>query len=124
MIFSVVSFLIANLGLSAIIDYAVPVLMFLYPLAITLILLALFGGLFHNDRRVYLWVTGCTLAAAVFDLLNALPASAQALLHVEPLLVCHGKGPPLLLPGLRLGLPGHSGLGHWADPRADFKGRP
>ncbi len=91
MIFSVVSFLIANLGLSAIIDYAVPVLMFLYPLAIALILLTLFGGLFHNDRRVYLWVTGCTLAAAVFDLLNALPASAQALLHVEPLLAATEK---------------------------------
>ena len=35
-IFSVVSFLFANFGLSTIIEYAVPVLMFLYPLAITL----------------------------------------------------------------------------------------
>ena len=84
--FSVVSFLIANLGLSTIIEYAVPVLMFLYPLAITLILLALFGRFFGNDQRVYGWVTGCTLVAAVLDFLAALPAAAQAALHLSPLL--------------------------------------
>ena len=43
-IFTLVSLIFANFGLSAIIDYAVPVLMFLYPLAIVLILLALFGN--------------------------------------------------------------------------------
>ena len=85
-IFSVVSFLIANLGLSTIIEYAVPVLMFLYPLAITLILLALFGRFFGNDQRVYGWVTGCTLVAALLDFLGALPAAAQAALHLSPLL--------------------------------------
>lgn len=85
-LFSVVSFLIANLGLSTIIDYSLPVLMFLYPLAITLILLALFGRFFQNDRRVYTWVTGCTLVAALFDFLNALPAQAQSLLRLQPLL--------------------------------------
>ena len=85
-IFSVVSFLIANLGLSTIIEYAVPVLMFLYPLAITLILLALFGRFFGNDQRVYDWVTGCTLVAALLDFLGALPAAAQAALHLSPLL--------------------------------------
>ncbi len=85
-LFSVVSFLIANLGLSSIIEYAVPVLMFLYPLAITLIFLALFGRFFGNDQRVYAWVTGCTLVAAVLDFLGALPAAAQAALHLSPLL--------------------------------------
>lgn len=40
-IFSILSFLIANLGLNAIIGWSMPVLMFLYPLAIVLILLTL-----------------------------------------------------------------------------------
>ncbi|MDO4517316.1 MAG: branched-chain amino acid transport system II carrier protein [Bacillota bacterium] len=84
--FSVVSFLIANLGLSAIIEYAVPVLMFLYPLAITLILLALFGRFFDHDQRVYGWVTGLTLVAALMDFLAALPAAAQSALHLAPFL--------------------------------------
>ena len=70
---AVVSFLIANAGLSAIIAYAVPVLMFLYPLAITLILLALLSRFFGHDRSVYCWVTGFTLVAAVYDLLRTLP---------------------------------------------------
>ena len=72
-IFSVVSFLFANFGLSTIIEYAVPVLMFLYPLAITLILLALFGKLFHHNRVIYISVTACTLVTALFDLVQSLP---------------------------------------------------
>ena len=53
--FSVVSFLIANLGLDTIIAYSLPVLMFLYPLAITLILLGLCGNAFGHSRCVYGW---------------------------------------------------------------------
>ena len=47
--------------------------MFLYPLAITLILLALAGKWFDNDRRIYLCVTIFTLAAAILDFIHALP---------------------------------------------------
>ncbi len=74
-IFSAVSFLFANVGLNAIISYAVPVLMFLYPLAITLILLSLFGRFFDYDRAVYAWTTGLTLIAALGDFVSALPES-------------------------------------------------
>ena len=62
-----VAAVLANVGLTAIITYAVPVLMFLYPLAITLILLALLGHFFDHDRAVYAWVTGLTLVAAGND---------------------------------------------------------
>ena len=72
-IFSVVSFLVANLGLNAIIEYSVPVLMLLYPLAITLIALGLTGRFFGHDRAVYACVTGFTLPAAVIDFIGALP---------------------------------------------------
>ena len=85
-IFSLTAFLIANVGLDAIIAYAVPVLMFLYPLAITLILLGLFGNLFHHSRVVYNCVTGFTLLAAIFDLLGALPKGTIALLHAQPVI--------------------------------------
>ncbi len=71
-IFSAASFLIANLGLNSIIAYAVPVLMFLYPLAITLIILGLFGNYFKHSKYVYGFVTGFTFIAAIYDLLNAL----------------------------------------------------
>ena len=85
-VFCVVSFLIANLGLTTIIEYAVPVLMFLYPLAITLIVLTLCGRLFDNDRAVYGWVTGCTLVAAAYDFLAALPQNVIAALRLPTVL--------------------------------------
>ena len=82
-VFCILSFVLANLGLDAIIRYSQPVLMFLYPLAVTLILLTLFGKFFEYDCTVYQWVTAFTAVAAVSDFLNALPEEAAAVLHVN-----------------------------------------
>ncbi|MBP3684354.1 MAG: branched-chain amino acid transport system II carrier protein [Oscillospiraceae bacterium] len=75
--FTVFSFVVSNFGLSNILNYSLPVLMLLYPLAITLILLALTGQHFVHDRKVYVCVTACTLFAAIFDMLKTLPAGMQ-----------------------------------------------
>jgi len=69
--FCLLSFIISNVGLSLIISMAIPVLMFLYPLAMTLIILAIIGNSFEHDRRVYIAVTLCTLPIAFLDFLNA-----------------------------------------------------
>lgn len=82
-LFTAFSFGVSNVGLSAIIRYAIPVLMFLYPLAITLILLALCGRFFRHDRTVYVCVTAFTLIAAIFDFLKALPDTLRAPLHLD-----------------------------------------
>ena len=82
-IFCVVSFLIANLGLNAILNYSTPVLMFLYPLSIVLILLTLGGRLFGNHPTVLRWTIGCTAVAALADLLRTLPEGTRAVLHLE-----------------------------------------
>ena len=84
--FCALSLLLANLGLDAIIAYSVPVLMFLYPLSIVLILLTLVGKLFGNSRTVLAWTVGCTIPAALLDLAGALPAGAQDALKLEPVL--------------------------------------
>ena len=76
--FSIFSFLVANLGLTSIISYAVPFLMFIYPLVITLILLAICGNAFGQDHTVYVWVTVFTFIAALFDFFNALGVTAIA----------------------------------------------
>ncbi|MBQ2925949.1 MAG: branched-chain amino acid transport system II carrier protein [Ruminiclostridium sp.] len=102
--------LIANLGLNAIIEYAVPVLMLLYPLAITLILLALFGKFFDHDRRVYAWVTGCTLIPAVLDFLNALPAGVFDALNLAPLMTAAGQYLPFFSLGFGWIVPACIGL--------------
>ena len=81
--FSAASFLIANIGLSAIIEFAVPVLMFLCPLAVVLIVLTLIGKFFENDSRVYRWTIGFTLPASICALLAALPDGVTVTLHLE-----------------------------------------
>jgi len=90
-IFTVFSFVISNFGLSAIISYSLPVLMFLYPLAITLILLALCGKWFDHDRSVYVSVTAFTLAAALFDFAKTLPEGLQNGLHLDTIIVLAQK---------------------------------
>ena len=67
-VFSGASLLISNFGLSKIIEFSAPVLYFLYPLAIVLILLGLFGQFFGHARPVYRWTMWFTLAAAVLEL--------------------------------------------------------
>lgn len=70
-LFSLISMLIANVGLTSIIKISVPVLMFLYPLAITLVMLAFLSPLFHHKKVVYQFTTGFTLIIAVIEGLKA-----------------------------------------------------
>ena len=77
-LFSVVAFGIANFGLNTIVAYCVPVLMFIYPLAMTLILLALFAKRFGDSKTVYVWTTAFTLIAAVFDFTGNLSGTMQS----------------------------------------------
>ena len=72
-LFTVVSFVIANFGLDKIIQLSVPVLMFLYPLAITLMILSLLAPFIKQQRDIYRWTTSLTVIAAIFDFCNALP---------------------------------------------------
>lgn len=108
--FCAISFLIANLGLNAILSYSTPVLMFLYPLSIVLILLTLGGGLFGNDRGVLRWTIGFTMAASVIDLLRTLPESTRALLHLEPLVTFAETYLPLCRLGFGWVCPALAGL--------------
>ena len=108
--FCVLSFLIANLGLDAIIAYSMPVLMFLYPLAIVLILLTLCGKFFRQDRTVLRWTIGFTSAAAVLDLLRALPEGTRNFLHLNGFLDQAAEILPLMRQGFGWVCPALAGL--------------
>ena len=82
-LFTAFSFAVSNVGLSAIINYSIPVLMLIYPPAIALITLAFIGRFFGHDRIVYIAVMIPTWIAALFDFMKTLPESAQAALHLE-----------------------------------------
>ena len=85
LMFSLFSFIISNVGLTAIINYSVPVLMLLYPLAITLIILALCERAFGKSKYVYIWVTAFAFAAALLDFIKTLPEGIQTALHIPAL---------------------------------------
>lgn len=74
---SIIPCIIANVGLTSIISYSTPVLMFLYPLAIILVLLGFSGPLFKNNPIVYQTVTIFTIIPALIDGLQSSPAWIQ-----------------------------------------------
>ncbi|EOH96501.1 branched-chain amino acid transport system II carrier protein [Enterococcus moraviensis ATCC BAA-383] len=70
---SILPCLFANVGLTNIIQFSIPVLMFIYPLAMTLILLVIISPLFNHRKEVYRMTTYVTLFAALLDALNNMP---------------------------------------------------
>ncbi|GLB47371.1 branched-chain amino acid transport system carrier protein [Philodulcilactobacillus myokoensis] len=67
------SFLTANFGLDQIIAWSTPMLMFLYPFAMVLILLSVTSPLFHRDPVVYAWTVVCTAVPAFLEMISSFP---------------------------------------------------
>ncbi|WP_066319635.1 branched-chain amino acid transport system II carrier protein [Bacillus sp. FJAT-29814] len=65
--FSLVSFIIANFGLSNIINFSIPVLMLLYPLAIVLMMLTFLSKAFRLSPFIYAIGTSITFLVSVID---------------------------------------------------------
>ncbi|MHA6253367.1 branched-chain amino acid transport system II carrier protein [Oceanobacillus sp. CAU 1775] len=75
--FSTITFIIANFGLANIIAFSIPVLMFLYPLAIVLILLTFLSRFFNHARIVYVVTIAVTFILAVVDGLTTLAGTLE-----------------------------------------------
>ncbi|MBR1856990.1 MAG: branched-chain amino acid transport system II carrier protein [Oribacterium sp.] len=73
-LFCTVTYIISNAGLSSIIKISIPVLMMLYPIAITLTLLSVFGKAFNNKKTIITSVMTMAVISSVFDFLKALPS--------------------------------------------------
>lgn len=100
MFFTLFSFIVSNVGLTAIINYAVPVLMLLYPLATVLIIMALTEKLFGGSKYVYGWVTLGAFIPAIFDFLKTLPEGVQGAVNIPAVTEFAGR----LFPFFDLGL--------------------
>ena len=76
-IFTLISLLLANQGLNQVISLSIPVLLILYPIAMTVIVLLLLDPIFHPARWVYRSTVG---TAVVISLLSQfVPAVVQSL---------------------------------------------
>ena len=98
---TVVSILLANKGLSAILQFSIPMLMLLYPLTIVIILLTLTDKLFGGGRIVYF----CTMMAALMvGLLDAYKAAfgfdAETAAAIERALPFYNIGLGWVVPSL------------------------
>lgn len=99
-LFSLWSLAMANLGLSDIIRFSIPVLMFIYPLAITLIFLALFEKPLGLRRISFVLVTAVTAVCAFGDLCAALPQELRDAAGMNGIVDLYSKGLPLFGYGL------------------------
>ena len=84
-VFTVFSFAVSNVGLTAIITYAIPVLMLLYPLTMVLTVLALTENAFGKSRYVYAWAIAGAAIPALFDFAKTLPEGVQTALGIPGL---------------------------------------
>src|SRR5690625_322700 len=106
-IFATATFIIANFGLENIIKFSIPMLMFLYPLAIVIIMLAFTSKLFNDKRSVYIIAIGVTFCISLFDGLKALTGSLE-IEHfnwMNPFIDFYAKILPLYAEGLGWFLP-------------------
>lgn len=100
-IFTIFSFVISNVGLNKLISITLPVLLFIYPIAIVLMLLVLFDKAFGRDPIVYSLALIATAFVGLYDglkgagieiawyenILSTLPLYEQSLGWIVPAIV-------------------------------------
>ena len=114
------SFLTANFGLDQIIAWSTPMLMFLYPLSMVLIVLSVCSPLFKKDGVVYFFVIVFTVVPALGDMVVAFPSVVSqsqfglAVANLRKTLPLASMGLSWLVPalvGLAIGLTVHFVMG-------------
>lgn len=101
-----ISFLVANMGLNQIIAFSVPVLVFIYPLAIVLIALAFLHPLFKGSPYVYQGALLLTSVISIYDGLVAFGVTWEPLQRTLEWLPLFSEGIGWLLPALVGGILG------------------
>lgn len=76
--FTLFSFGVANFGLAKLISFSLPVLFIIYPLAIVLMVISLFGNAFNHSKIVYIFALIVTFFISVNDGLKAANINIEA----------------------------------------------
>lgn len=109
-IFTVFACFAANLGLTQLIALSIPILMFLYPLAIAIIILGLISPLFKDRQVVYVTTTLFTIFVSIADMLNALPDSIKNIGLIQNILGFYKSNLPFFDLGMGWVIPMATGL--------------
>lgn len=103
---TVISLLIANLGLNQIISISVPVLIVLYPITIVLVVLSFLDRFFNGSRGVYIGAVFTAGMVSVIDGLKSFGIESEVLASTLKSLPLYAEGLGWLLPALIGGLAG------------------
>ena len=106
----IIGFIFANFGLNAIIQLSLPVLMFLYPLSITLIALWFLDAILPLRDKAFVITIILAIIPAFFDFLAACPSVISQSAGVKNLLNLPEAFLPLYALGLGWLLPVSLGL--------------
>ncbi|MBU2713785.1 branched-chain amino acid transport system II carrier protein [Zooshikella harenae] len=100
-LFTVLSGVIANVGLSQLISLSIPVLFFIYPLAIAIIFLCLMRPRFNRPRIVFSCTLLAILPVSLFEGIKAAEASlVKPMMDVYTSLPLHAQGLAWVVPGV------------------------
>lgn len=99
-IVTLASYIIANQGLDTIISYSVPVLVFIYPITIVLILLTFVNKLFHGASSVYIGAILLTAIVSLYDGLIEFGFSLPAITPIMEILPFFSVGLGWLIPAI------------------------
>jgi len=99
-ILSFFSMLVANVGLTTLIQISVPVLVGIYPLAIMLMVLPFFDKLFQGSSFVYTGAMIGTSAISIFDGLSQASIDVTPITSILAIIPFYSEGVGWILPGV------------------------
>lgn len=103
---TLVSLLIANLGLNQIISISVPVLIVLYPITIVLVVLSLFDRFLKGSKGVYVGAVFAAGMVSIIDGLKSFGIESEAIASMLKALPLYAEGLGWLLPAVLGGILG------------------
>ncbi|MFS0690068.1 branched-chain amino acid transport system II carrier protein [Sporosarcina sp. 179-K 8C2 HS] len=102
----VFSMFVANIGLTQLISFTLPVLFGIYPLAIVLITVSFFHDRFNGYQEVYLFALAAAGIVGFFDMLKAFGLPIDPVADVLGYLPLHKEGIGWIVPAIVFGLVG------------------
>jgi len=99
-IFIVIGMLFTNFGLSLILQIATPLLVFIYPISIVLVILSLFQHFFGESKKMYVYSVSVATLFAVFEVLDTFNIHINGLNSFLSLLPLYENGLSWTVPTL------------------------
>lgn len=107
LIFTIIGLLFTNFGLDMILQIATPLLVFIYPIAIVLVILSLFQHFVGTSRKMYICSVSVATLFALYDVLATFNIQIEAVHYYFTLLPLYGNGLGWTVPTLLAAVVGY-----------------